>query len=235
MNIYTKVSQWERPTEPIYPQQHGAPPGPPPGYGGHGPPSADVKGNPYDDKPAPSHNIDEDAKFAARLQAEEDERARLSSSRGAQQDYASTPLPQGYGQQSQQAQAQQETRSKGGFLSKLMGKASGSSQPHYQQQQYPQQYQQSYAPQGYGGYPQQSYGGYQTQQYGGYQQQYQQAPKKSGGGLGMAGGAALGLGGGLIGGMLLEDAIQDHDQEEYQQGYGEFPVDHEMKYLQNTC
>jgi hypothetical protein len=36
------------------------------------------------------------------------------------------------------------------------------------------------------------------------------------------GGAALGLGGGLIGGMLLEDAIQDHDQNEYDQGYGRF-------------
>lgn len=40
----------------------------------------------------------------------------------------------------------------------------------------------------------------------------------------MAGGAALGLGGGLIGGMLIEDAIQDHDQEEYQQGYGKTDI-----------
>jgi hypothetical protein len=36
----------------------------------------------------------------------------------------------------------------------------------------------------------------------------------------VAGGAALGLGGGLIGGMLLEDAIHDHDQSVYQEGYG---------------
>ena len=46
-------------------------------------------------------------------------------------------------------------------------------------------------------------------------------PTKSGfEGLGTAGGAALGLGGGLVGGMLLEDAIQGHDQNEYNQGYG---------------
>lgn len=38
------------------------------------------------------------------------------------------------------------------------------------------------------------------------------------------GGAALGLGGGLIGGMLLEDAIQDHDQNEYDQGCKYIPT-----------
>jgi hypothetical protein len=38
--------------------------------------------------------------------------------------------------------------------------------------------------------------------------------------MGMAGGAALGLGGGLVGGMLLADAMEDHDQSEYNQGYG---------------
>jgi hypothetical protein len=39
---------------------------------------------------------------------------------------------------------------------------------------------------------------------------YQQTPQKSGG-MGAAGGAALGLGGGLIGGMLLENAIDGGD------------------------
>ena len=122
-----------------------------------------------------------------------------------------------------------------------MGKTSGSSSGGYGGNQYPQQHygggypqQQAYPPQGqgygqpaygqpaygqpaYGGGP--GYGGYPPQQQQYYQQQ--QRPQKSGG-LGTMGGAALGLGGGLIGGMLLEDAIQDHDQNEYNQGYGAF-------------
>lgn len=134
-------------------------------------------------------------------------------------------MPQSY---PQDLPARDQKKS-GGFLGKLLGKASGSSSSH----QYPQQ--------SYGGYPQQQYGGYPQQQpnYGGYPQQgyqqgygggyggsgYQQRPQKSGG-LGVGGAAALGVGGGLIGGMLLEDAIDDHDQSEYQQGYGNslFPL-----------
>lgn len=42
------------------------------------------------------------------------------------------------------------------------------------------------------------------------------------------GGAALGLGGGLIGGMLLENAIDDHDQNEYNQGYRMFSPFHSL-------
>jgi hypothetical protein len=37
-------------------------------------------------------------------------------------------------------------------------------------------------------------------------------------GMGLAGGA-LGLGAGVLGGVLIADAIQDHDQAEYSQGY----------------
>ena len=153
------------------------------------------------------------------------------------QDYQNTPMP------SQSPGMQQELpprEQKRGLFSKLMGKTGGSSSGGYgsnqyrpQQQQYGDGYpqQQAYPPQGYGqpaygppAYGQPGYGpgpGYG----GGYppqQQYYQQAPPKKSGGIGTMGGAALGLGGGLVGGMLLEDAIQDHDQNEYNQGYGRF-------------
>lgn len=173
--------------------------------------------------------MDEDAALARRLQAEEDERARKNggTSRDAMTDYANTPLPpsaQNYGQSQQELPPREQKK---GLFSKLLGGKTGSSsqyghQQQYGGQQYPPQQQYNQYPQqgGYGGG-----GGYQQQQqyypqqsgYGGGYQQQQPAPKKSGG-LGTMGGAALGLGGGLIGGMLLEDAIQDHDQNEYDQG-----------------
>ncbi|ESZ95696.1 hypothetical protein SBOR_3916 [Sclerotinia borealis F-4128] len=223
VNIYTKKSTWDKPTEAVYSSDDSAPAGPPPGYsGGSSSYPTDTKNNPYD----PSPNTESDADLARRLQAEEDARGGSSSGvRGnAQQDYQNTAMP------SYASQELPPREQKRGFFDKLLGKTSGGSsssppqqqyqqqsmqqqQPQYsgyqQQQQYPPQgyQQQGYAPQGYA--PQQGYGG-----------GYQQAPQKSsGGGLGMAGGAALGLGGGLVGGMLLENAIQDHDQNEYNQGY----------------
>ncbi|TVY86187.1 WW domain-containing protein [Lachnellula willkommii] len=223
VNIYTKQSQWNKPTEPVYPAGDGAPAGPPPGYAGGSMGSMnDTKSNPYDTKPGGSH-VESDAELAARLQAEEN--ARSSTSRNAQQDYQNTSMsPSPSYQQDLPAREQKKS---GGFLGKLLGKASGGSSSHqqggYGGNQYPQQYpqhqqypqqgyqQQGYPPQGYQqgyqqGPPQGPYGGGYSPYGGGYQQQA--APKKSGG-LGMAGGAALGLGGGLVGGMLLEDAI-DH-------------------------
>jgi hypothetical protein len=249
VNIYTKKSQWDKPTEPVYPHDESAPAGPPPGYQGGGTGvMADTKGNPYDSHGAQS-NTESDAALAARLQAEED--ARGSSSRGnASNDYYnSSAAPgqayqnqqQGYGQpgyggqspfggQPQQNYADQslperDQKKSGGFLGKLLGKASGS-KPAYGHQQggYPQQQ--------YGGYPQQGFQqGYPPQHYGGggggfggggYGGGYgQPAPKKSG--IGAGGAAALGVGGGLVGGMLLADALEDHDQNEYQEGYRESP------------
>ncbi|KAI9651162.1 WW domain-containing protein wwm1 [Ciborinia camelliae] len=238
VNIYTKKSTWDKPTEPVYPSDDSAPAGPPPGYSG-GPSNypSDTKSNPYE----PSPNTESDAELARRLQAEEDARAAgPSGARGsAQEDYQNTPMPS-YSQSQELPPREQ----KKGFFGKLLGKASGSSSSHPPQQQYQQQYaqqpqygayqqqqyppqgyqQQGYPPQGYQqqgyppqGYPpQQGYGGYGGGYGGGYQQQ---RPQKSGGGMGMAGGAALGLGAGLVGGMLIEDAIQDHDQNEYNQGY----------------
>jgi len=232
-NIYTKKSTWERPTEPVYPPEGGedGPPGPPPGYsGGSSSHPTDTKSNPYETHNNP--NVESDAALAARLQAEEDERARnASGSRNAMQEYQNTPLPsQSPGYQQQELPPREQKR---GLFSKLLGKTSSSSSGGYgsnqhlpQHQQYGGGYpqQQAYPPQGYG---QPAYGqpGYGQPQYGGYppQQQYyqQQRPQKSGGGgMGMLGGAALGVGGGLVGGMLLADAIDDHDQNEYDQGYG---------------
>lgn len=47
-------------------------------------------------------------------------------------------------------------------------------------------------------------------------------PQKSGGGgMGMAGGAALGLGAGVIGGALVADAWNDHEQDAYAEGYND--------------
>jgi hypothetical protein len=159
-------------------------------------------------------------------------------------EYANTPIP---GQNQIPYQNQElpprEQKKGGGFLGKLLGKATGGSGSHssggggfggmggYKPQQqgyggYPQQQPYGgYPPQGgYGqqGYGQPGYGGYPQQGYGGGYGQQQMQPKKSGG-MGMAGGAALGAAGGLVGGMLLMDAIEDHNQEEYQQGYGMIP------------
>lgn len=226
INIYTKQSQWEKPIEPIYPPpaHDGTPSGPPPGYsGGSGAAPTDYKTNPYESgNRGPgmgnsSTSVDDDARLAARLQAEEDARAR---SRGANADYPTTSVPQTFGGSPQQELPPRD--GKRGLFSKLLGKSNSSSQPQYQQQyhqQYPQQgYAGGYPQQGYAGYPpQQAYNAYPQQSYGGYASPAPAQQKSSG--IGAMGGAALGLGGGLIGGMLLEDAIEDHDQNEYQQGY----------------
>lgn len=45
---------------------------------------------------------------------------------------------------------------------------------------------------------------------------YGKKPKRHG--MGAGGGAALGLGAGLVGGMLIEDAIDDYGDERYDQG-----------------
>ena len=236
VNTYTKQSTWERPSSPVYPSSPSAPGGPPPSYTGGGI-SGPEKGhlstnNPYssDTGSTTQGNVESDAAYAARLQAEENARAEgRPSSRGASDDYYGRPssatggYPGGPGQQSnvpydQQQLPPREQKSKGlgGLLGKLTGKHSGAPQQGYPPQQgyggQPQYAQQGYGPQsGYsgGGYPQQGgYGGYPPQQgYGGYPPQgygggYQQAPPKRHGGLGAGGGAALGLGGGLRGGMM---------------------------------
>ncbi|PTB63829.1 hypothetical protein BBK36DRAFT_7064, partial [Trichoderma citrinoviride] len=84
VNIYTKKSQWDKPTSPVYPDGEAPPSEPPPGYDGHNAPQvSDTKNNPYGDH----HSSDfagsssrqaqeeEDARLAAQMQAEEDARA----------------------------------------------------------------------------------------------------------------------------------------------------------------
>ncbi|OGE51435.1 hypothetical protein PENARI_c013G08196 [Penicillium arizonense] len=253
VNLATGKSQWEKPETAAQRDDDNLPPNsPPPSYNNDGPgdPAAiasagDKKqnmgsNNPYNPvNTGPSSNspsIDEDARLAAKLQAEEDARGGTRGARapGASTDYyndQSQPQstgPSGYapGPSSQSPMPEPEQkRSKGGFLSKLMGKSS-SSRPQRPQQQYasysqrPPQlggYYGGYPQQqpGYG-YPQQGYGGYPPQGGGGYYQQ--QPPRKQGGGMGTAGAAALGVGGGLLGGMLIADAIDDH--QDYDNDYG---------------
>ncbi|KAI4182142.1 MAG: hypothetical protein LQ346_006646 [Caloplaca aetnensis] len=232
VNLHTKTSQWDLPSAPAYPSSpSGLPPsGAPPSYAGGGLPHHDEKGayqnnNPYNTAPQGS-NIDADAAYAARLQAEEDERARHGTphdSRGAADGYYQNPQGQGPqpgglqggypgapGSYDQHELPPREQKSKGlgGLLSKLSGKASGGAggSSHMGGGGYPQQHG------GYGGYPQQGYGGGYgpQQQYGGYPPQHGKKP-----GMGMAGAGALGLGGGLVGGALLGSALGGDDS-----GYG---------------
>lgn len=243
VNIETGKSQWERPEAPTSRPEGPPPSDAPPSYDHAGPadPAAvasagDKKqtmasNNPYNPSNASrgtaSPRIDDDARLAAKLQAEEDARAgggsRGTGTPGAAGDYysgSSGPQSAGPGyapSPSTQSPMPEQKRSKGGFLSKLMGKSSGSSSRPPQQPQYasyPQQQPQGAYYGGYGsqpppqpgyGYPQGGYGGYPQQ--GGYYPQ--QPPRKQGGGMGTAGAAALGVGGGLLGGMLIANAVDD--------------------------
>jgi len=159
-----------------------------------------------------THDLSADEELARKLQAEEDARAPGGASAqnrgeadsyygsgsgpaqyGGPQQYGGSPAPGavGYGQE---LPPDTQAKSKGGFLSKLLGKGKSSGQQGYppQQQQYYQQ-----PPQGYGQQP-----------YYGQQPQYAQQPgRRPHQGMGMAGGAALGVGGGLLGGLLIGDAL----------------------------
>jgi len=238
VNIYTKKSQWDKPTEPVYPLGEAPLDNAPPSYpgaqaGGIGThttgtseKSALSSNNPYASGAPGANNMTEDEKLARKLQEEEEARARshglgAAGDRGASNEY--------YNQSGQQH---------GGYP---------------QQQQYPQQsaspYPQSQTPyndssagdrgssKGKGlvgkllgkvaggksssshGYPQQShYGG----QPGYYQQPGQPmmggpmmggpmggGGRRPGGGMGAGGAMALGAGGGLLGGALLGSAMAD--------------------------
>ncbi|KAJ6107912.1 hypothetical protein N7523_009235 [Penicillium sp. IBT 18751x] len=252
VNIATGKSQWDPPQAPPTSADGPPPSEPPPSYNQTGPAGPGVTGtigdkkqsmasnNPYNPSNASQSRdsqsmIDEDARLAAKLQAEEDARGGSGDSRGppagTAADYYSNPSQPpvagaGYSPgPSSQSPMPEQKRSKGGFLSKLMGKSSGSSsrpsQPQYAS--YPQQqpggyyggYSQQSAPRPGYGYPQQGYGGYPPQ--GGYYPQ--QPPPRKSGGMGTAGAAALGVGGGLLGGMLLADAVEDMgDHQDYDNG-----------------
>ncbi|KAF4969395.1 hypothetical protein FSARC_3377 [Fusarium sarcochroum] len=180
VNIYTKQSQWDKPTSPVFPADDGAPGGPPPGYQqGNAPVPTDTKKNPYEDHldhsamGGPSH--DEDARLAAKLQAEEDARARggpggpdIPAGYGASSSpypQSNSPYPQNNSSYSQQQgggsyPAELPPRDRGaksgGFLGKLLGKGKQMAASH----------------QGGGG-AHGGYGGSQGGYGGGYSQQQQ--------------------------------------------------------------
>ncbi|KAI9699406.1 MAG: hypothetical protein M1836_003017 [Candelina mexicana] len=223
VNIYTKVSQWDKPTSPVYPSSdHSAPSGPPPGYT---PSNTSAASHPTDTKSPFPNTTEDDATLAARLQAEENARARPASRGNAQEEYMNTPLPPNASTYPSDLPPRPQERShgaSGGFLGKILGKA-GSHQSHGAMQQgygaggYPPS--QGYPPQGYpyGNYPpqQQGYGG----GYGSGGPGVMQQKPKRGGGMGMGGAAALGVGGGLLGGALLAEGMEHHDEEEREEGY----------------
>lgn len=243
MNLHTKQSQWEKPTEPAYASSGGPPPGAPPGYDNHqsqytGPEKGGYgSNNPYGGSSihsaGSSHNVNDDEAYARKLQAEEEARARQSGQStartGASDSYYGSGAPQYQSQgpqyQSQTPQYQSQPQYSNelpprdqdrGKKGGLLGKLLGkaSGSSSRPQQGYP-----SGGMMG-GGYPQQQYGGYPQQGYGGYppQQMYGQPQRKTGGGMGM-GGMALGAGAGLLGGALLMDGIDHMEDNAYDQGY----------------
>ncbi|KAI0137353.1 hypothetical protein BJ170DRAFT_678202 [Xylariales sp. AK1849] len=199
----------------------------------------------------PSHSESEDERLARQLQDEENARARgggaassyLSGGSSASQSPSpyQNQLPPRPGDEANRGSSSDKAK---GLLGKIFGgsknKTYDGGYGGYPQQQHgygspaPQQGYYGggggpgYPQQGYGGgYPQQGYGGGYGQQGYGPQQGYGggygggRPAKSSGGGMGMAGGAALGLGAGVIGGALLMDAVDDHEEQAYDQGYND--------------
>lgn len=230
VNIYTKQSQWDKPTEPIYPPGEAPPDGAPPGYDPHTAQATTEKGsnNPFLPQqhsgagPAPGASSDEE--YARQLQ--EQENARATSSGGMNSNYYNGPPQPQYGQSSQYDQQLPPRQEKKGLLGKLSSKLSGSSSSSRQYggypgggypQQYPrQQYGYGHGPPGPYGYGQPGYG---APYGGGYGGGYGGYPPRRSGGMGAGGGAALGLGAGLLGGALIADSINDGQEDAYQEGY----------------
>lgn len=229
VNVYTKKSQWDKPTVPVFPVDENAPTDPPPGYEhGTGPAPTDTKKNPYEDRSHLSHPAgsssaqDDDAKLAAKLQAEEDAKARGGPTPPA--GYAAGGAADSYAQGHTGGQAQDSfpsdlpprDGSRGskdrGFLGKLFGKGKN-----------PQGGQASY---GGGGYPQQQQNYYQSpppQQYGGYPQQGPPMGGGYGGGYGQPG-----YGGGYpqqggYGGYPPQGGYQQGGYQQQQQQQGKRP------------
>ena len=225
VNMYTKASQWDPPTEPAH---HGEESGPP-GYssGPNDPMVSDNKrqfesNNPY----GGGATGESDQEMAARLQREEQSRGVGHSQSGGYHDQGGSQYQQQpqYQQQYQQQYPQggqhleQDRGAKSGGLlgklaSKLSSKSSGGQHGHPQQGYGGGGYgQQGYGPQpgygqGYGGHhpgmmggPQYGRGGMMGGGYGGRGYGgggYGQPPRR--GGMGAGGAAALGVGGGLMG------------------------------------
>ena len=212
MDLLTKKSQWDRPTAPAEPVSvHDEPGGPPPTYSYDQ--SGDTQASEKRAKSATTKQEEEenDARYAARLQAEEDARANRS---GMMPDanYATKPIPIVDHRQSElPPRAERSAGRKRGFLGKLLGKHSHQPSAGHQQQFYPQQ---GYGPARYeSGYPQTSHSYPPHQGFYGSSGMMGMPPRRGHGFPGGAmGGAALGVGGGLLGGVLLADAIGDHNR-----------------------
>lgn len=212
VNLHTKQSTWEKPTEPA-----SAGGDMPPGYtsGGHAAPT-DTKGHMGSNNP---YNTESDEAMARRMQ--EEERARGSNHGANNNYYGSGSAPQQGGHSGAPEYAQHETgadrgHKSGGLMGKLKDKLqSGGAGGHHAG--YPQQaYGGGYPQQGYGGhhggYPQQPMGyggGYGQPMMGGMGGGMYGHPVRQKRGMGAGGGAALGLGGGLLGGMMLGNAMDD--------------------------
>ncbi|KAF2755685.1 hypothetical protein EJ05DRAFT_112174 [Pseudovirgaria hyperparasitica] len=227
VNIYTKKSQWDKPTEPIFPPGNNdlAPEGPPPSYAGgptqplHGEKTGLSSNNPYASPAGPggasaSHDISEDERLARQLQDEENARAGgRPNSRGAADGYYNAP--QGAGYQQGYPQGQQYAPPQ---------------QPYGQQDPYTGQYEGDKGKKKGGlsgllGKLKGSSGGSRPHSYGqsayGTQPGYGAAPYgrpmgggmpmmgggRRPGGLGAGGGMALGAAGGLAGGELHPRAV----------------------------
>jgi len=237
VNLITKQSQWDKPTEPAIGPDDAPPGGAPPGYsaGGNAHTATDDKrqlesNNPYNSATAtPTGETDED--MARRLQNQESNRGAADGYYGAggapQQNQYGAQQP-GYDQN--QLPPRPADRGSKGLFSKLFNK--GGKQSYPQQQGYGQQGYGSPSPgpgygppQGqYGGYPQGpgygpppgQYGGYPPQGYGqpyggGYPPQGYGQPYGGGrmGGGRRPGGGGMGAGGMAlgVGGGLLGGAL----------------------------
>lgn len=212
VNLYTKQSTWEKPTEPA-----NAGGDMPPGYssGGHAP-VTDTKGHMGSNNP---YNTESDEALARRMQEEERARGGGHGAQGSHDGSGSTHQQGGYPGAPEYAQHESGAdrgHKSGGLMGKLKDKlaaGSGGGRP-------PGMGMGGGMPMGHhGGYPQQGYGGgygypQQHMGYGGYGQpmmgggMYGQ-PMRQKKGMGAGGAAALGVGGGLLGGMMLGEAMDD--------------------------
>lgn len=246
VNLYTKQSTWEKPTEPVYPAGEAPLP---PAYGGATPShptgtsekSTFSSNNPYSNQ---QPGISEDERLARKLQEEEEAQARAGrrsgdTNHGTSNDYynhpqgshgatgpsvygapqsGGYPQPGGYSHQQYQAPSTPYQDDKSQSKGKgLLGKLLGKSSHGSSSHHAPQAYgQPAYA--GGAGY----YGG---------QGMYQQRPgyampvggRPGGGGMGM-GGMAMGAGAGLLGGAMLGSALGDagdHGDTYIENNYGD--------------
>ncbi len=245
VNVYTKQSTWEKPTEPVYPPGEAPPAGAPPGYGGvtasHPTGTSEMSNfssnNPYNSQQT---GLSDDEKLARKLQDEEQSRAGHlpGDNRGTSNDYYNQPQG-GYGATGPSVAGAPHSGgypAPGGYS---QGQPYQAPTTPYQSTPQPEESRgksksgllgkllgkasgsSHHAPRPYG---QPAYGG------GGYHGapgMYQQRPgygmppgRRPGGGMG-AGGLAMGAGAGLLGGAMLGSAMADDGDTYVENNYGD--------------